>query len=144
MTNKKKTNLLDQARAKHPILLNVALMIVAAIAIGYIALLFVDVFTSHGQERHVPDVRNLTLEQAVAKLDAAGLKWDISQRLHQLRREPPAGHCARPRPESRQLCQGYPHRLPQGQRHACTHGGTAASHRRVDSARNGTAALTGL
>lgn len=78
MTNKKKTNLLDQARAKHPILLNVALMIVAAIAIGYIALLFVDVFTSHGQERHVPDVRNLTLEQAVAKLDAAGLKWDIS------------------------------------------------------------------
>ncbi|MBQ4366778.1 MAG: PASTA domain-containing protein [Muribaculaceae bacterium] len=76
--NKKKNNFFDDFRERHPILINAVLMLLAAFAIGYIAMLFIDVFTSHGQERKVPNVRNLTLEQAVAKLDAAGLNWDIS------------------------------------------------------------------
>lgn len=59
-------------------LVNLALMLIAFIAFVYIALLFVDVFTSHGQERKVPDVRNMPLAQAISVLEDAGFKWDIS------------------------------------------------------------------
>jgi len=53
-------------------------MALALVALGYIALLFIDVFTSHGQQVQVPDVRNLPLEKAIDLLDEAGLKWEIS------------------------------------------------------------------
>ena len=53
-------------------------MALALVALGYIALLFIDVFTSHGQQVKVPDVRNLPLEKAVELLDDAGLRWEIS------------------------------------------------------------------
>ena len=53
-------------------------MVLALVALGYIALLFIDVFTSHGQQVQVPDVRNLPLEKAIEILDDAGLRWEIS------------------------------------------------------------------
>ena len=53
-------------------------MALALVALGYIALLFIDVFTSHGQQVQVPDVRNLPLEKAIELLDDAGLRWEIS------------------------------------------------------------------
>lgn len=59
-------------------MLNGVLIAIAAVVMGYIGLLFIDVFTSHGQEMRVPDVRNLPLVQATEKLEAAGFKWDIS------------------------------------------------------------------
>ena len=65
-------------RDRHPILVNSALMALALVALGYIALLFIDVFTSHGQQVQVPDVRNLPLEKAIDILDEAGLRWEIS------------------------------------------------------------------
>ncbi len=65
-------------RDRHPILVNSALMALALVALGYIALLFIDVFTSHGQQVQVPDVRNLPLEKAIEILDDAGLRWEIS------------------------------------------------------------------
>ena len=65
-------------RERHPILVNSALMALALVALGYIALLFIDVFTSHGQQVQVPDVRNLPLEMAIEILDDAGLRWEIS------------------------------------------------------------------
>ena len=68
----------DRFRDRHPILLNSALMVLALVALGYIALLFLDVFTSHGQQVQVPDVRNLPLEKAIEILEDAGLRWDIS------------------------------------------------------------------
>ena len=43
-------------RERHPIIVNSALMALALVALGYIALLFIDVFTSHGQQVQVPDV----------------------------------------------------------------------------------------
>jgi beta-lactam-binding protein with PASTA domain len=36
------------------------------------------VFTSHGQQVQVPDVRNLPLEKAIDILEDAGLRWEIS------------------------------------------------------------------
>lgn len=68
----------NRFRDRHPILVNSVLMLLALIALGYIALLFIDVFTSHGQQVRVPDVRNLSLQEAIGKLEDAGLRWDIS------------------------------------------------------------------
>lgn len=71
-------NAYNDFKEKHPFILNSILMAVAAIALFYIALLFIDVFTSHGQERHVPDVRTMTLDNAIEALENAGFNWDIS------------------------------------------------------------------
>ena len=76
--NNKNMNGFDRFRDRHPILFNSVLMVATLIALGYIALLFIDVFTSHGQQVQVPDVRNLPLEKAIDILDDAGLRWEIS------------------------------------------------------------------
>jgi len=68
----------DRLRDRHPILVNSTLMVLALVALGYIALLFIDVFTSHGQQVQVPDVRNMPFEKAVEILEDAGLRWEIS------------------------------------------------------------------
>lgn len=71
-------NAYDKFKEEHPFILNSILIAVAAIALFYIGLLFIDVFTSHGQERRVPDVRTMTLENAITTLEKAGFNWDIS------------------------------------------------------------------
>jgi beta-lactam-binding protein with PASTA domain len=71
-------NAYNDFKEKHPFILNSILMVVAAIALFYIGLLFIDVFTSHGQQVQVPDVRNLPLEKAIDILEDAGLRWEIS------------------------------------------------------------------
>ena len=68
----------NRFRERHPILVNSTLMALALVALGYIALLFIDVFTSHGQQVQVPDVRNMPLEKAIDILENAGLRWEIS------------------------------------------------------------------
>ena len=80
MSNNKDNNKggFNRFRDRHPILVNSGLMVLALVALGYIALLFIDVFTSHGQQVLVPDVRNLPLEKAIEILDDAGLRWEIS------------------------------------------------------------------
>ena len=76
--NDKNNGGFDRFRDRHPILVNSALMALALVALGYIGLLFIDVFTSHGQQVQVPDVRNLPFEKAVEILEDAGLRWEIS------------------------------------------------------------------
>ena len=76
--NDNNTNGFDRFRDRHPILANSTLMALALVALGYIALLFIDVFTSHGQQVQVPDVRNMPLEKAIDILEDAGLRWEIS------------------------------------------------------------------
>jgi len=71
-------NAYNDFKEKHPFILNSILIAVAAVALFYIGLLFIDVFTSHGQERRVPDVRTMTLDQAIQTLENAGFNWDIS------------------------------------------------------------------
>ncbi len=80
MSNNKDNNKSGFARFRnrHPILIHSTLMVLALVALGYIALLFIDVFTSHGQQVQVPDVRNMPLEKAIQILDDAGLRWEIS------------------------------------------------------------------
>lgn len=71
-------NFFNKFKENHPFILNGALIIIAFFLTGYIALLFIDVFTSHGQEKRVPDVRYLTLQEATDRLEKAGFNWDIS------------------------------------------------------------------
>ena len=68
----------NKFKEDHPFLLNGILIAIATFLLCYIGLLFIDIFTSHGQEMRVPNVRNLPLVQAVEKLEKAGFKWDIS------------------------------------------------------------------
>lgn len=79
----------NKFKEEHPFLLNSILIVLAAIALFYIGLLFIDVFTSHGQERRVPDVRTMTLEQAIATLEDAGFSWDISDSTSFAEQYPP-------------------------------------------------------
>lgn len=63
---------------KHPILMNAIYIAGCAIVLAYMSLLAIDVFTGHGKSKEVPDVRNLPLDEAAAKLEDAGFKWEIS------------------------------------------------------------------
>ena len=77
-----KTDFFNKFSKKHPILLNAIYMVIAFVAVWYALFLMIDIFTGHGQEDKVPDVRNLTLEQAVQKLEQAGFNWEISDSIY--------------------------------------------------------------
>lgn len=66
---------------KHPILVNLLGVIVTFIAVWYAIYMLIDVFTLHGQEAKVPNVRNMTLDNAIRKIEAAGFDWEISDSL---------------------------------------------------------------
>lgn len=76
------TNFFNTFHEKHPYLLHSIIIALTTIALGYVFLLFIDVFTSHGEQRLVPDVRYLPMDEAIAKLEAAGLKWDVSDSIN--------------------------------------------------------------
>ena len=67
---------------KHPILLNLIYIIVVFFAAWYAIYLLIDVFTLHGQEAKVPSVRNMSLENAIRKIEAAGFEWEIQDSLY--------------------------------------------------------------
>lgn len=62
---------------KHPVLCNFLLVVVVFLAGCYACLLLLDVFTVHGQEVKVPDVRYKPLDQATEILDKVGLSYEI-------------------------------------------------------------------
>lgn len=66
---------------EHPILVNLLGVIVTFIAVWYAIYMLIDVFTLHGQEAKVPNVRNMTLDNAIRKIEAAGFDWEISDSL---------------------------------------------------------------
>ena len=66
---------------KHPILVNLFWIIVVFLAAWYALYLLIDVFTLHGQEAKVPSVRNMSLDNAIRKIEAAGFEWEIGDSL---------------------------------------------------------------
>lgn len=66
---------------KHPILFNLLGVIIVFFLVWYSLYLLIDVFTLHGQEAKVPSVRNMSLENAIRKIEAAGFEWEISDSL---------------------------------------------------------------
>jgi beta-lactam-binding protein with PASTA domain len=69
--------LLDNFKAKHPVLFHSILAFIVFLAGIYTCLLLTDVFTNHGEQVKVPDVSFLPLQQAIDKLEAAGLEYEV-------------------------------------------------------------------
>lgn len=67
---------------RHPILMNVIYACLAAIVLVYMALWFLDLWTFHGQERVVPDVKGQSFEMAEANIDRAGLKMVVTDSVY--------------------------------------------------------------
>lgn len=72
-----KDNLLTNFKKKHPVLLNFILVVIVFIIGCYACLMLIDIFTRHGHEVQVPDVKFLPLEQATQRLDDAGVNWEV-------------------------------------------------------------------
>ena len=66
---------------EHPILSNLIGVLIVFCAVWYALYLLIDVFTLHGQEAKVPSVRNMSLDNAIRKIEAAGFEWDIGDSL---------------------------------------------------------------
>ena len=48
----------------------------------YALYMLIDLFTQHGKEYKVPSVTNLTLDDAVRKIEEAGFEWEITDSLY--------------------------------------------------------------
>ena len=72
-----KLQFIDTFKAKHPVLFHSILAFIVLLAGIYACLLLTDVFTNHGEQVRVPDVNFLPLQQAIDKLEAAGLEYEI-------------------------------------------------------------------
>ena len=48
----------------------------------YAMYMLIDLFTQHGKEYKVPSVTNLTLDDAVRKIEEAGFEWEITDSLY--------------------------------------------------------------
>ena len=67
---------------RHPIIFNALLICITAVAIGWLLMLFLDVWTFHGQERVVPDVKNMQLYEAYNNVDHADLNPVLSDSIY--------------------------------------------------------------
>ena len=62
--------------------IHLGIAFVATFIIVYAILLWLDSTTLHGEEIVVPDLKSLTVEEASAKLEAAGLTYEVIDTLH--------------------------------------------------------------
>ena len=67
---------------KHPVLINCLGVLVVLFAGLYAMYMLIDLFTQHGKEYKVPSVTNLTLDDAVRKIEEAGFEWEITDSLY--------------------------------------------------------------
>lgn len=67
---------------KHPVMLNCLGVLVVLFAGLYAMYMLIDLFTQHGKEYKVPSVTNLTLDDAVRKIEEAGFEWEITDSLY--------------------------------------------------------------
>ncbi len=63
--------------SKHPILSNLLAMAVLSVLIVFLLILVTNIYTSHGEERLVPDLKGLSREAAEAKLREQDLKCEV-------------------------------------------------------------------
>lgn len=67
---------------RHPIIINLLIIIVVAILGLLIVFFSIAIFTKHGQSDRVPAVENMTYTQAIEKLHEAGFRVDIRDSLY--------------------------------------------------------------
>ncbi|MDO4511943.1 MAG: PASTA domain-containing protein [Bacteroidales bacterium] len=64
-------------KEKHPILANFILVMITMLACLYAGYISLDIFTDHGNQTKVPDVRWKLIDQAIEILEDAGLNYTI-------------------------------------------------------------------
>ena len=70
------------------IFIHIGLMIVVALIIGWLAMIWLGIWTRHGQTISVPAVRSLAYDRAVEMLDAEGLKGIVADSVYDNRTQP--------------------------------------------------------
>lgn len=58
---------------RHPVIMNILYIALATVAVGWLMMIFLDFWTFHGEERVVPDTKNLPLYSASNNIEHAGL-----------------------------------------------------------------------
>ena len=70
------------------IFLNIGLMIAVALIIGWLSMLWLDVWTRHGDTISVPAVRTLAYDKAISLLEAEGPKGIVADSVYDSRTAP--------------------------------------------------------
>lgn len=76
------TDRLRRFWTKHPILSNILLIFLALILLGWFALMFIDLWTHHGETTRVPDVIGMNYDRALETLDESDLKVVIADSVY--------------------------------------------------------------
>lgn len=72
----------------HPILFNLGLICIAAFIVIWIALIWLDSWTSHGKYEVVPDVKGLSYQRACDVLKSSGLYAELSDSVYSDQAQP--------------------------------------------------------
>ena len=70
-------NAITNFKDKHPVLVHFCLVMITLVACLYAGYISLDIFTDHGNQTQVPDVRWKLVDQAIEMLDDAGLSYTI-------------------------------------------------------------------
>lgn len=82
MEGKKSTDGVADFIKKHPILFNFFLIVLVGCGVVWMSLIWLDIWTGHGEVEVVPNIKGMSYQQAVTALDAAGLKAELSDSLY--------------------------------------------------------------
>lgn len=63
---------------KHPIIVNLLAICIATVILCSLAMLWLNIFTEHGKYKSVPDVKRLQVKEAVASIESAGFRCEIT------------------------------------------------------------------
>ena len=78
--------------SEHPfrraLLINIGLIVVAAFLIIWLALAWLDVWTSHGKYDTVPQVKGLSYDLAVGQLESAGFEVELADSVYDSKTRP--------------------------------------------------------
>lgn len=78
----KDESFIKKAFREYPLLSNITLMILSVLIVGFLLLLFIDVWTHHGATSVVPDVKHLEYDQAVEVLKESHLETVIADSIY--------------------------------------------------------------
>lgn len=67
---------------KHPVLTSLASLCIVALVVLWIVLIFLDIWTHHGDDSTVPEIKHMQYEQAKATLAQADLDIEISDSIY--------------------------------------------------------------
>ena len=106
-TTKSKKNIIERYKdsyCKHPIIFNLVYIILTGCTIQWLALIFLDFWTNHGEISTVPDVKGMTIEQASETLATSNLNMQIVDTVYSesatpgqiMDQQPKAGACVKP------------------------------------------------